>query len=851
MDEVKVESGWTPVPAASGAGPAAGAAGAEEKLQACRHCRQPILHSGLRNGKGEEFCCQGCLQVHDILGGNQWDRYYDLLEQGGRKAPKAVVGEEYAAFLSGLDDPRTLAGIGKWEDGRHSVSLESRDVVCAACGWLIENLLRDMPGVEAFDVDFLHGEIFLAYRGGAVSLKDILSAIARFGYHFRPKAADAPSRPKPDRALLMRLAVSGACFANSMAFAAANYVGALDDLSAAWMRLFGWLGFAMSLPAVTWGAQPFYAGALRALRSRRFNIDVTITLGILISLAVSAASVLAGDGAGLNYSDSLSGLVFFLLLGRWAVQRFEAGLALQGRWFDALRKGKARVLEGGQSRLADVSEVKAGETVEVGPREYLPFDGVLESPQAWLDNGLLTGESRPIHARAGEPVFAGSLNLKDPIAVLVTGSSGLTRIDRLGRELEELASGRRPLPDKVAGMARWFTVAVIAAGAAAFLYHAGPGGKGMLAAATIAASVFIISCSCALALAGPICRGLGLKRAQALGFHFKSQATLEALRDVRCVLFDKTGTLTFTHRTVSGWTWLRPWEGDADAQLKILRALRRLAKHSLHPVSVSLARALDGLEGSGEGPSLSGVREIPHFGITGRVPDGLPFRQITLCRYGAWEEADGAFAGLGCRVPSFSGTAADSCLFLDGEAAALIRFTDEIKPDVPALVRGLEARGIAVALLSGDNAAQVEAFAEACGIRERHGGLAPEEKREWARRYQKRYGACLAVGDGFNDSLLFGAADFAMAVQGGAVDLSSATDILSTGDRPSALGRLLGLSAGVRRGIAACYWVSGAYNAGAVAAAMAGLVTPLFAAVLMPVSSLSLCLAAWLAIPRD
>ena len=112
MDEVKVGSGWTPVPAAH----------EPVGLEACRHCRQPILHAGLRNGQGENFCCQGCLQVHGILGGNQWDRYYDLLEQGGRKAPKAVVGEEYAAFLSGLEDARILAGIGKWEDGRHSVT---------------------------------------------------------------------------------------------------------------------------------------------------------------------------------------------------------------------------------------------------------------------------------------------------------------------------------------------------------------------------------------------------------------------------------------------------------------------------------------------------------------------------------------------------------------------------------------------------------------------------------------------------------------------------------------------------------------------------------------------------------
>jgi Cu2+-exporting ATPase len=155
-----------------------------------------------------------------------------------------------------------------------------------------------------------------------------------------------------------------------------------------------------------------------------------------------------------------------------------------------------------------------------------------------------------------------------------------------------------------------------------------------------------------------------------------------------------------------------------------------------------------------------------------------------------------------------------------------------------------------VVLLSGDSPAKVASFAAAAGIRISHGGLTPEEKRDRAQEYRARYGAALAVGDGFNDSLLFGASDFALAVQGGAVDLSAGTDILASGDRPSALPGLLAIARGTRRALKACWWISGVYNVGAVGAAMAGLVTPLTAAVLMPLSSLSLCLAAWLAIPR-
>lgn len=817
---------------------------------ACRHCGQAILHTRLSDGHGGTFCCQGCLEVHAVLGGRDGGRYYELLERGGRKAPKAVVGAEYAAFLATLDDPDVLASLGRWEGGRHAVNLESRELVCAACGWLAESLLGDTAGVATYEVDFLRGRIFLAYDPARASLQSILRALAGFGYRFRPEAADAPRRPRADRALLARIAVSGACFGNAMAFAAANYLGAFQGISAEWARTFGIMGFAVSLPAAAYGAFPFYAGAWRASRASRFSVDITVTLGLAAAFTASLASLV--DGRAGNFSDSLAGLVFFLLIGRWAVQRFESGLALNGRWFDALRKGKVRVLRNGLAVPVDCTAVAAGETVEVEPGDYLPLDGVLESEQAWLDTGLLTGESRPLHARAGDPVFAGTLALKARLRVLVTGTAGYTRIDRLGRELDHLASARRETPDALARVAAGFTATVLVAAALTFILHAG---NGMLSAAAAASSVLIISCACALALTGPICRGLGLKRAQALGYHFKSQRALEALAAIRCVLFDKTGTLTFTHRRVSGWDWAPAWRDDTARRAAALRTLRELAHHSLHPVAVSLVRALEGVEGAS--PALVSVREIPHFGLVAKGGAGSPFFEIGLCRTGAWIDRDGAFAGLGWRTPS-SGRApapeaalnADSVLFLDGEAAAFIRFTDEIKPEVPAMLKALADAGVAAVLLSGDSTAKVEEFARRSGIGVFHGGLDPEEKGDWAKRYQARYGRCLAVGDGFNDSLLFGTADLAMAIQGGAVDLSAGTDILATGDRPASLPRLLALSHGVRRAIRACWWVSGVYNAAAIGAAMTGLVTPLMAAVLMPLSSLSLCLAAWLTIPR-
>lgn len=816
---------------------------ADGPSRACSHCGQVLLRTDLSGPDGEAFCCEGCREVSAFLAAERWAPYRELMGQGGKRAPRAWVGEEFRARLAAWEDPIVLAGLGRWEGRKHAVTLRARDVTCAGCGFLVEALLRESPGVLTYEVDFLHGEVYLEYDADLSSLRAVLEGLARFGYRLEPVDGEGEAKPKPDRALLYRIAVSAFCFMNSMAFAAAVYAGLPRGMSPIWIRAFGLAGFAVALPAALYGAQPFYQGAWRAFRARRFNVDVTVTLGILIASLASTHAAWTGRGG--NFSDSLAGLVFFLLAGRWAVRRFEAGLALEGRWFERLAPGHVTVRRGGALVRVPAAETRAGESVEVGAGEYVPVDGMLNAEEAWMDTSLLTGESRAARLGRGDRVFAGYLNLKGRAAVRLTAPGGHSRIAGLRRDLASLAAGRAAVPDGSGAVAKRFTWAVAVCAVAAFCLHLR---AGLPAALGSAASVFIVSCACALALAVPINRGLGLKRARALGFHFRAQAALEALRGVRCVLFDKTGTLTFTRRTVAGWDWLGAWKDDASLQDAVLRALRAATAGSLHPVSLSVQTALEILPS--DGLRAHSARELPHFGLLARVPgpDGRE-REVCLCKYGAWSEA-GPFSDLGYAVPASPLPAADACVFIDGTPAALIRFTEEIKPEAARLVAALEARGLAVVLLSGDNPGKVRAFAEACGIKDWRASLSPEAKRSAAEEYRRRYGRSLSVGDGFNDSLLFGSSDLAMAVAGGAADRLEGVDVLSTGDRPMSLASLFALADGVSRGVRRGYWASGIYNAGAIAAALAGWVTPLFAAVLMPISGLSLCLIAWLTIPR-
>ncbi len=832
----------------------------------CAHCGLNVLQNSLRDAEGAVFCCEGCRQIHAVLAGPEFGTYRELLSLSGKQAPRANLGTDYHNLLASLDEPGALISLGRWEGTRHSLTLECTEITCAGCAWLLENLLRETSGVRGFEVDFVHGEMFLDYDVAEASLRGILERLARFGYRLKPRSESAPGRPAPDYSLLYRIAVAGFCFVNAMAFSIGIYMDAFRGMPKVWMDSFSLLGFALSIPAVAYCAFPFYSGAWRALRGRRFNVDVTVTIGILLSFALSGASALRAGGS--NFSDSLTGLIFFLLVGRWAVRRFEAGLALKGRWFEALRPGLVRVRRGTELVSVDARDIAAGDVLEVPAGAFVPVDGSLEAEDAWMDTSLLTGESRPTRVARGEALFAGYQNLRGRAWMQASGQTGGSRIARLGTELQALARGRQPMADGTGRVAKWFTLAVAAFGCLAFALHVR---DGFIHALAVSASVFIVSCSCALALAAPISRGLGLKRARAMGFHFRAQTTLEALREVRCVLFDKTGTLTFTHRSVDSLQWTKAWAENSYAQAEALGRVKALAQHSLHPVSLSLCRALDG-EPDIAAPFTS-ILEIAHFGLVGktapedRALSGLDAYgeiippdftgEVCICRFGAWHSDPEAFGKIGYPVPESpreeesDQPAADTALFIDGRLAALVRFTEEIKPEVRNLMAWLRGRGIATVLLSGDNAAKVEGFASAGGIENVHASLSPEAKRNWASHYRGRFGRCLAVGDGFNDSLLFGASDLAMAIGGGAVDLSAGTDILSTAETPARLASLFTLAGSVSRSIRLCFWTSGAYNAFALALALRGWVTPLTAAILMPVSGLSLCLVAYLTIPRN
>lgn len=841
------------------------------QVTTCTHCGADLLGAGLPPlqqdpGAGElRFCCEGCRVVHGILAGEQNGVYYDLLDQSGTKAPRAGISPEYREYLEGLKDPEALRRIGRWEAGSHALTLECPDMSCAACGWLMERVLGETPGVLDYDVDFVHGEMHIRYDAGATLLPQVLESVGRYGYAFKPKSSATP-RPVLDRSAWMRLAVAAACFMNAMAFAFGPYIGFGRGMSAEWIQALGVWTFISALPAVFYSAFPFYQGAWRALRGRAFTIDITVTIGIMLAFTVSLASVLdIVPSAGLghfNYGDTLAGLVFFLLLGRYAVRRFEGGLMLRNRWHEALSPDVVRVQdpeapEGG--RWTPLEQVEAGDLVEIAAGDYLPVDGTVESGEGSVDTAFLTGEDRPRPFAAGDFLFAGwrylGMSGEGKLALRVVNPHARTRAAGLRRSLESLVARKRRRNVRRERVALGFTLVVAAAAVVALAVHWSSGWEKAL---ITAASVFIVSCSCALALAVPVSRGVGLLRAHRLGFHFRDQETLERLGETRTVLFDKTGTLTFTRRRLERWDWTSGFSREPDERDRILGAVADLTGMSAHPVAMALHAALAGTRGTNRRGTVTTFVERPHFGLVGTwVPkDGgtAPLR-LCVCRHEAWKRNPDEFRLQGLVVPgpedeAPEGITPQSCLFVNGRLAAFVVLGEEIKPGAQTLLTGLSAASRPVLLLSGDHPERVEAFAQRAGFTAWRGGLSPEQKQTEAAAFQEAHGAALAVGDGYNDSLLFGEAAVSLAVQGAAGPVAAEADAFMTTSDPESILSLLRIAEGTRRSLRNCYVVSGVYNTIALSLAVGGFVSPLMAAVLMPIASLSLCLTAWLTIPR-
>lgn len=799
-----------------------------ERIDAsCAHCGLPVPAGLVEPTESRQFCCGGCRAVWNTLHACGLERYYELaareaeLDAPGVDAsrPATVTGRRYGHF----DRPEfTARHVRRDAAGRATCEFRLDGLRCGACVWLLEALPRIVGGLASVRVDLGRSAVQIAYDDGRIGLGAIARRFDALGYQLLP-LADPASRELDranDRRWLVRLGVAGAIASNAMALAFALYGGHFATMADSYRLFFQWFSVGLAILSLAWPGRLFFANALTAIRTRTPHMDLPVAAGLAVMVVGGLVNTARGTGS--IYCESATMLVFLLLVGRFVQFRQQRAARQRIELITALVPAVARrVAEDGSIEELPIEALAPGDRVQVPSGESVPCDGRLVDGPARFDVSILTGESKPSTVERDGEVWAGTRPLDRPVEVTVACAGAETRAGRLAAMVAEASSRRPPIVELVNRIGGWFLATVLLLAAATTIVwwpRIGPD-----AAIERAVALLVVTCPCALGLATPLAIVAGIGKAARRGILVKGGDVLERLSRARTIVLDKTGTIT------EGRVAVVERCGDESA----LARAALLERSSAHPIAAAFVAAFPAPDGS----MATEVEEIAG-GVRGQVGG----RRIVVGserlqrRSGAtvpeWAEREAqAIAGRG-RTPIL--------VSLDGVVVALAGVGDPIRPDAAMAIERLRRTGLRVLVASGDHPAVVRAVAVEVGVPEGDfvGGLEPEEKVAFVRD-RPHPTPVVMVGDGVNDLAAMAAADVGVAVRNGAQAALSVSDVcLAAGG----LAPLVRLVEGSRRTLATIRLnlaVSVGYNALGAVLAFSGLINPLVAAVLMPISGLT------------
>jgi Cu2+-exporting ATPase len=701
-----------------------------------------------------------------------------------------------------------LAEMAEEKEARLALSLPT--VHCAACISAVERELNKTPGVHSARVNLTLKRASVE-ADAEVSAADLIGVLERIGYEAHELDVGTLSSTETDKAgrdLLMRLAVAGFASMNVMLLSVSVWSGA----EAATRDMFHWISAAIALPTIVFSGKPFYVNAWSALKHKRLNMDVPIVLAIVLAVVTSLwETMLSGKHA---YFDAALALTFFLLAGRYLDHRTRAVARSAAEELAALEVPRALRLRDGVEETVQVSELAVGDLILVRPGGRMPVDGEIVEGQSELDRSLLTGETVPVFAEPGFGVSAGEVNLTGPLVIRATAVGEETSLHRMADLVAIAESGRSRYTSLADKAAKLYAPGVHILSALSFvgwyLYT-----FDMRTALNIAAAVLIITCPCALGLAVPAVTTAASGRLFRKGMLIKHSTALERLAEIDTVVFDKTGTLTAGTPQV---------ENLGDFQRRELEVALALAMGSSHPLSAAVAEAAR--EAGVKPAQVSDIEEVPGYGTQGRIGDRL----VRLGR-AAWIGAQplaqtSAFLAIG-----------------DGAARAFT-FSDTLRDGAEEAVQGLLDAGKEVLLVSGDSTGAVEALAQRLGIEKWIAEALPEDKAARVQSLTDEGKRVLMVGDGLNDTAALAAAHVSISPASALDAARVASDIVLLGGDLSPIADAVTTARSATKRIRENFRIATVYNIIAVPLAVAGLATPLIAALAMSLSSITVSLNA-------
>lgn len=775
----------------------------------CFHCGD-ACEAGVIQQDERDFCCEGCRTVYTLLRDNGLDGYYRINPAAG-VSRKNQSAERYAW----LDDPDVEQRLLEFSEGRHGrIRLHLPQIHCASCIWLLENLPKLHPGFLNSHVNFPKREASIVYDRDAISLRQAVETLAAIGYPPDIKLDRIAERKTrtPETKLYLQLGIAGFSFGNIMLLSFPEYLG-----MEAWdgghlpfyINLFNIL---LATPVLFYSSQDYFKSAWAGIKYRDWNIDIPIALG-MVTLYVRSLYEIATD-LGPGYLDSLAGLAFFLLTGKWFQRRTYQQLSFDRDYKSYFPVAAQRLDAKGEEQSVTLDKLAPGDEVIIRHSELIPADARLVSGRANIDYSFVTGEAEPVAKQPGERLFAGGRQEGEAIRVLLERRVDQSYLTRLWEESDLRGEADSSASGIAKRVGRYFTGSILTVGVVSLAYWWPQDPTLAINAFT---AVLIIACPCALALAVPFTLGNAMRLLGRVGAYLKNTEAIERMASVDAIVFDKTGTLT-AHREPQ----VAPLGQTPDSPTRA--ALLALARQSAHPMSQAIAQWLR-RQGADGAAVIEGFEEQTGKGIAA-VVDGRPLHigsrswaRVTEAELAGeaevfWRWGNGQYGGFAVRQAYREG--------LDAVLSQLAEVGE-------------------LHLLSGDNEREARhlqpLFPAGAQLRFRQ---SPHDKLAFIRQLSENGKKVLMIGDGLNDAGALRRADVGLVITETANNFTPASDAIFEGARFNRLPDLLRFARGSVRLVYFAFFLALLYNVVGLSFAVRGALSPVVAAILMPLSSITI-----------
>lgn len=758
------------------------------------------------------FCCQGCQWVYQILSKHHLDQYYTIKNKADFFSPANPVNPKATPFQ--YLDEESIRDKYAYGEQKNQMNFYIEGVHCVACLWLMERLSTLVNDVESSELDLGNTLLKVTIHPGG-SFCAVADTLDQLGYKPHPLEKDEQGeklRSAEDKKQLLQIGISGFCAANIMFLFIAMYAGLAGTL----LEVFRWASFGLFLPVASYCSRPFYKSAVVAFKTKQMNIDVPVTTALILGSIAGVYHLIIQ--APHIYFDSLSVFVFLLLSTRFFLKKLHQKVSGKTDFSEFLIPKFAFLFTEGTRDLKriPVEQLNAGDKIQISEHDTLAVDGVVIQGESHIDCHMLNGESMPVGVKQGAEVFAGTINQGQPLVIEVTKTGAETRLAKI---LEKINQAEKPQLVQMADrVAKWYLYVIFSLSAAIlFIFMNSDFSEGF----NRALSLIIVACPCALALATPLAYTMGLRTAMSQGVLLKGSTILERLALVRELFIDKTGTLTHGQYDVLDWEIMTGEESFYDLAYA-------LEKNSQHPVALAIKRYVLNQSFSTSEKKITALNEKIGVGVSGEF-DGH-FYEIKA----PLENQN--HPPLGQQIHTFVN------LYEDGVTKISIRLGDRLRESSIEALTLLKKDLDKITLLSGDHESTVKFVAEQLRLSDYASAISPEDKQSIVQKSKH----AMMIGDGANDALALSSAFVSAAVQG-SLDVSfRCADIYFLKPGIEALPDLLKTAKATRKIIYRNLIISLIYNVIGVILALGGNVTPLVAAVIMPISSLSVLLSSFL-----